>query len=81
MLCTYVKKNIKDFAKIDDVHNINTSNNRNSFMGQCVRFYNKILENLRECSKSQFKRVVKRCLCVNGYYQINDYINDNTPWK
>ena len=54
---------------------------RNSFMGQCVRFYNRIPENVRECSISQFKTVVKRRLCVKDYYQINDYINDNTPWE
>ena len=90
----YIMKNIKDLAKISDVHNINTRNRsklialvtqlhrvRNSFMGQCVRFYNRIPENVRECSISQFKRVVKRRLYVKGYYQINDYINDNTPWE
>ena len=39
-----------------------------SIMGQCVRFYNKIPENVRECYMSQFKRVVKRYLCVKGDY-------------
>ena len=55
MYVMYVKKNINDFTKIADVHNINTMNRfnlgapvtrlhriRNSFMGQCVRFYNRI---------------------------------------
>ena len=54
----YVKKNINNFTKIGDFHNINTRNKhnlgapvtrlhriRNSFMGQCVHFYNRIPEN------------------------------------
>ena len=94
MLFMYVKKNINNFTKIGDFHNINTRNRhhfgapvtrlhriRNSFMGQCVRFYNRIPENVREFSISRFKKNVKRRLCVKGYYQINDFVNDNTPWE
>ena len=44
---------------------------RNSFMEQCIRFYNRIPENVRECSISQFKRVVKRRLCIEGYLLPN----------
>ena len=63
VIVLYVKKNINNFIKIGDVHNINTRNRfnlsalvtrlhriRNSFMGQCVRFYNRIPENVREFS-------------------------------
>ena len=85
----YVKKNFSNFTKIGDVHSINTRNRlnlgasvtrlhriRNSFMGQCVRFYKKIPENIREFSISRFKKNVKHL-----YYQINDFVNDNTPWE
>lgn len=28
-----------------------------------------------------FKKVMKILLCVKGYYQNNDFIHYNTPWK
>ena len=34
-----------------------------------------------ENSISRFKKVVISRLCVKGYYQINIFINDNTPWE
>ena len=68
----YVKKNINNFTKIGDVHNINTRNRLKpsapvrtartrllrirNFLGQCVRFYNRIPENVREFSISRFKK-------------------------
>ena len=60
---------------------------RNSFMGQCVCFYNRIP--VREFSILRFKKLVNRRLCVKGFtkdrirmdYQINDFVNDNTPWE
>ena len=75
------KKNINKFTKIGDVHNINTRNRLNlsapvtrlhricnSLMGQCVRFYNRIPESVRDVSISRFKKTVKRRLCVKCYY-------------
>ena len=70
----YVKENINDFAKIGDVHNIDTISRfkltvsrlhriRNSFIR---RFYIRIPKNVRECSISRFKKVVKRFLCVKN---------------
>ena len=72
------------FSKIDDVHNINTRNRlklnasvtrlhriHNSFMGQCVRFYNRTPENEKQFSISQFLKNVNknvRSLCFKGYY-------------
>ena len=59
----HVKKNINNFTKIGDVHNVNTRNRlnlgvpvarlhriRNFFMEQCVRFYDRIPENVRKFS-------------------------------
>ena len=90
----YVKKNINNVIKIGDIHNINTRNRlnlgapvtrlhriRNFFMGQCVLFYNRIPENVREFSISRFKKKMKSRLCIKGYYQINYFVNDNTPWE
>ena len=62
------------------LHNINIRN-KLKVIEQCVRLYNRIPENVREFSTLRFKKVVKRRLCVKGYYQINDFINDNTPWE
>ena len=38
-------------------------------------------QNVIEFSISRFKKIVKRRLCVKGYHQINDFVNDNTPWE
>lgn len=56
--------------------------NRNYFMGQSVLLYNRIPKNRKaqDCPISQLKKVVKRHLGVKGYYHINDFMNDNTPW-
>ena len=53
----------------------------NSFLGQCVRFYNKIPLDIQEFSITKFKNYMKQKLQNKGYYTINDYLNDNNPWE
>jgi hypothetical protein len=89
----YVHKNIASFKKNCEIHNINTRNKhklavpftrlhkiKKSFMGNCVRFYNKLPNIITELSVSKFKNYVKRKLISKAYYSTQDYMNDETPW-
>ena len=90
----YVHRNIDRFTKNCDIHQINTRNKNklaipvtrlrrvcNYFVGGCIRFYNRIPENVKTASVAKFKKIVKKRLCVRGYYDTKDFINDDTPWE
>lgn len=90
----YVQKNKHQFKKYCDIHNRNTRNKNKlvptitrlhkiskSFIGQCVRFYNKIPLDFQILPLNQFKSVIKRKLCKKGYYKISDYLEDLNPWS
>ena len=90
----YVRKNKTLFMKNSDIHNINTRNKnkivqpkfrlskvRNSFMGNCIRFYNKIPDDILNMSDCQFKTKIKKKLCSKAYYKIDDYLEDNDIWS
>ncbi|CAK1580619.1 unnamed protein product [Parnassius mnemosyne] len=53
----------------------------NSFMGQCIRFYNKIPEHVQSLSINKFKSFIKEKLYKKGYYNIKEYMNENNPWE
>lgn len=89
----YVHKNIANFRKNCDIHNINTRNKhklavpttrlqkiKKSFMGNGVKFYNKIPRNVTELSVNKFKNYVKCKLISKAYYSTHDYMNDKTSW-
>lgn len=89
----YVKKNFEKFEKYSNIHHVNTRNKDNlvihttrlqrisrSFMGQCIRFYNKLPKNVRDMPINIFKKAIKSRLCSKGYYKISDYLDDNTEW-
>ena len=89
----YVHKNNANFKKNCDIHSINTRNKhklavpttrlhkiRKSFMGNCVRFYNKLPVTVTELSINKFKNYVKRKLISKAYYSTQDYMNDESPW-
>ena len=72
----YVRKNIHEFRKHYDVHNRNTRNKNKldhphcslakvstSFVGLCVRYYNKIPYDILGLSEKKFKCYVKQTLC------------------
>ena len=90
----YVHKNIVNFKRNCDIHNINTRNKNKlavpttrlqkigkSFMGKCVRFYNKLPSKVTELSINKFKNFVKRKLISKAYYSTQDYMNDKIPWE
>lgn len=89
----YVHKNIAHFKKNCDIHNINTRNKhklavpatrlhkiKKSFMGNCVRFYNKLPSSISDLSIGKFKNIVKRKLISKAYYSTQDYMNDKASW-
>ena len=90
----YVRKNIHEFRKHYDVHNRNTRNKNKlvhphcrlakvstSFVGLCVRYYNKIPDHILNLSEKRFKCYVKQTLCKKAYYKLDDYLNDKEAWS
>lgn len=89
----FVHKNESNFVKLSDVHSMNTRNKHNlavhatrlhrvsnSFMGQCIRFYNKLPIHVRKLPTKKFKTFIKLKLSRKGYYKISDYLNDKNAW-
>lgn len=90
----YVKKNISQFEKYTDRHNVNTRNKEqlvplasrlrkvsSSFKGNCMRFYNKVPISMQILSLDKFKKTVKQKLYKKGYYRVQDYLNEKLPWE
>lgn len=90
----YARKNASRYLKNSDLHRFNTRNKnkiaqpqsrlskvRNSFVGNCIQFYNKIPDNIVQLSDRQFKIIIKKTLCNKAYYKIDDYINDKEVWS
>lgn len=89
----YVHKNIDQFKKNSDIHDINTRNKdklaipstrlckvNKSFKGISIKLYNKLPSSIKEMSTNKFKNVVKRNLLSKAYYCVNDYIIDKNAW-
>lgn len=89
----YVRKNISMFLKNSDRHNLNTrhksrlavpyfrlTKSKTSFMGHCIRFYNKIPSSIQNLTDINFKAHVKQVLCKKAYYKVEDFINDKITW-
>ena len=49
-------------------------------MGYCVKCYNKIPRDILELNERKFKTCIKRTLCSQAYYKLEDYINDKNAW-
>ncbi|CAK1577859.1 unnamed protein product [Parnassius mnemosyne] len=90
----YVHKNKDSFSKRSDIHSVNTRNKHklmipvsrlhrvsNSFLGQCIRYYNKVPESVQVLCITKFKCFIKLKLYKKGYYSINEYMVDNNPWE
>ena len=90
----YVRKNIHEFSKYYNIHNRNTRNKNKlvhphcrlakvstSFVGLCVRYYNKIPYDILGLSEKKFKCYVKQTLCKKAYYKLDDYLNDKESWS
>lgn len=89
----YVKKNIHLFKKNSDVSKYNTRSRnklvdnysrlrkvKKSFMGQCIRFFNKVPIAIQEFPLYKFKKIIRQRLILKAYYTISDYLEDNNPW-
>ena len=44
-----------------------------TFMGYCLKCYNKIPQNILELNETKFKTCIKRTLCERAYYKLGDY--------
>lgn len=89
----YVRKNLSLFLRGCDRHTYNTRNKNKlamqrfrlskvstSFMGHCIRFYNKLPDEKLNMTEKQFKNYIKQTLCKKAYYKVCDYLNDKDPW-
>lgn len=87
------RKNVSLYLKNSDVHNYNTRNKNKivqpnfriakinkCFMGNCIRYYNKIPDDIQNLSDRQFKCKIKDTLCKKAYYRTQDYLNDKDCW-
>ena len=90
----YVRKNLDLFQKKSDVHNYNTRNKNklvvpmlrlhkvgNSFVGNWIKMFNKIPQDLVDMPLNKFKIEVKNCLMKKGYYKLNEYFDDKNAWS
>lgn len=90
----FVRKNLHLFGKVSDRHKYQTRHRnklsqtpfrlakvRKSFMGFCIKCYNKIPEKILELSDTKFKLCIKKTLCKQAYYKLNEYIEDKNAWK
>ena len=89
----YVRNNIHLFHKNSDFHNLNTRNKHklaiqklrlhkvgNSFVGLSIKCFNKIPQHIIDLPLHKFKVVTKTCLMSKGYYRVDDFLNDKSPW-
>ena len=90
----YVHKNTSKFKTNSDLHQCNLRNKNklavpasrlhkvsHSFVGQSIRFYNKLPNDMTNLSLNKFKKIVKHRLCRRAYYSIADYACDKDVWK
>lgn len=89
----YIHKNISNYSKNCNVHNIHTRN-KNKFIylklvyesvfffifGKCVSVYYMIQGNVQKVAVAKLKKIVKFVVMVI-YYTLDDFIDDCTPWK
>ena len=88
----FIRKNIEMFQS--GIHNINTRQKgklvipyfrlakvKKSFLGNSIRFYNKIPPLITKMTDIQFKAHIKKVLKAKAYYKIIHYIEDKAVWK
>ena len=89
----YVRKNLHLYRKRGDRHTYSTRNRDQlvqpgfrlakvdtSFMGYCLKCYNKIPTYILELNETKFKSCIKRTLCSQAYYKLGDYLDDKNAW-
>ncbi|KAF9824306.1 hypothetical protein SFRURICE_019986 [Spodoptera frugiperda] len=60
---------------------IRLSKVQKSFMGFCVKCYNKLPTTILNLNGKKFKSCIKRELCKQAYYKLSDYIEDKNVWQ
>ena len=90
----YTHRHLNSFKRVCDVHNFNTRNKHKllvpkfrlrkvskSFVGNCVRFYNRIPVDAWKLPQNSFKQYVKNTLVKKAYYTVDEYLcDDNMDW-
>lgn len=89
----YTHRNIESFKKMSDLHNFNTRNKHKlavprfrlqkvskSFLGNCVRFYNKVPVDAWALPYNSFKTYIKSALLKKAYYKVEEYLCDGATW-
>ena len=89
----YVQKNITEFAKNSDRHEFDTRFKNKlaiprfrlqkanaSFMGQGVRLYNKIPDDIMSLALNKFKSSIKRTLLKKACYRVGEFVDDDHAW-
>lgn len=89
----YTRKNSYNFKKRSDVHGLNTRNKdklmnsahrlqktNKSFVGNSVRFYNKLPTHIIDLTEKRFKNCIKQKLVKKAYYTTGDYLADTKAW-
>ena len=51
-----------------------------SFMGNGIRFYNKIPINITELTEKKIKTHARKVLIEKAYYEIDNYVKDRDVW-
>jgi hypothetical protein len=90
----YVHKYRDTFLKHSDIHKFNTRNcdklavpkfrlhkTGNTFFGKCIQIYNKLPLNVTKLPLHKLKQTVKVTLMKQGYYKVEDYLEDKNIWK
>lgn len=90
----YAYKNIEKYVKKEDLHNINLRNKskicvpyfrltkvKDSFMGNSIRFINKVPRHILDLPMPKFKLIIKNVLLKKAYYKINEYLSDTINWN
>jgi hypothetical protein len=53
----------------------------NTFFGKCIQIYNKVPLNVTKLPLHKLKQTVKVTLMKQGYYKVEDYLEDKNIWK
>lgn len=89
----YTHKNKASFMKQSDVHSRNTRNKhklyasmfrlqkvKKSFVGNCIKFYNKVPLEAWDLPYNAFKSYIKGVLLKKAYYKVDEYLEEEMSW-
>ena len=87
----YVKQREDQFMTHGDTHDYKTRHRSDLVMSHCrlsrcqnrpefiaVKLFNKIPLNMRALPVMQFKQKIKKVLCNNAFYSVQEYLDCNT---